>query len=155
VRALFEQRLLPLASGVNAAFVALLAAHGPLVHDADARSSTVSSTASANRCAASTRWRRSTHVLSGSQRNAIVSRTRAQVCYVLDSWLPRHYASDFLADSELFADCCAFLAPVARPHALAQPCRATTVATPSRRRAAVAATTAATCCAQQHRPACG
>jgi hypothetical protein len=42
-------------------------------------------------------------VLSGSQRNAIVSRTRAQVCYVLDSWL-RHCASDFLADSELFAD---------------------------------------------------
>jgi hypothetical protein len=41
--------------------------------------------------------------LSGSQRNAIVSRTRAQVCYVLDSWL-QHYASDFLADSELFAD---------------------------------------------------
>ncbi len=42
--------------------------------------------------------------LSGSQRNAIVSRTHApQVCYVLDSWL-RHYASDFLADSELFAD---------------------------------------------------
>jgi hypothetical protein len=29
---------------------------------------------------------------------------------VLDSWLQRHYASDFLADSELFADCCAFLA---------------------------------------------
>jgi hypothetical protein len=27
-------------------------------------------------------------VLRGSQRNAIVSRTRAQVCYVLDSWLP-------------------------------------------------------------------
>jgi hypothetical protein len=42
--------------------------------------------------------------LSGSQRNAIVSRTRTQVCYVLDSWLPRHYASDFLADNELFAD---------------------------------------------------
>ena len=41
--------------------------------------------------------------LSGSQRNAIVSRTRAQVCFVLDSWL-QHYASDFLADSELFAD---------------------------------------------------
>jgi hypothetical protein len=40
--------------------------------------------------------------LSGSQRNAI-ARTRAQVCFVLDSWL-RHYASDFLADSELFAD---------------------------------------------------
>ncbi len=40
--------------------------------------------------------------LSGSQRNAIVSRTRAQVCFVLDSWL-RH-VSDFLADSELFAD---------------------------------------------------
>ena len=40
-------------------------------------------------------------LLSGSQRNAIVSRTRAQVCYVLDSWLQRHYASDFLADSEL------------------------------------------------------
>jgi hypothetical protein len=34
--------------------------------------------------------------LSGSQRNAIVSHTRTQVCYVL--------ASDFLADSELFAD---------------------------------------------------
>jgi hypothetical protein len=57
--------------------------------------------------------------LSGSQRNVIVSRTRAQVCYVLDSWL-RHYASDFLADSELFADCCAFLGAGARPHALAQ-----------------------------------
>jgi hypothetical protein len=41
--------------------------------------------------------------LSGSQRNAIVSRTHAQVCYVLDWWL-RHYASDFLANSELFAD---------------------------------------------------
>jgi hypothetical protein len=41
--------------------------------------------------------------LSISQRNAIVSRTRAQVCFVLASWL-RHYASDFLADSELFAD---------------------------------------------------
>ena len=27
-------------------------------------------------------------MLRGSQRNAIVSRTRAQVCYVLDSWLP-------------------------------------------------------------------
>jgi hypothetical protein len=66
------------------------------------RSSTVSSTASANRCAASTRWRRSTR-LSGSQRNAIVSRTRTQVCYVLDSWL-RHYASDFFTDSDLFAD---------------------------------------------------
>jgi hypothetical protein len=38
--------------------------------------------------------------LSGSQRNAIVSRTRTQVCYVLGSWL-RHYASDFLAKSEL------------------------------------------------------
>jgi hypothetical protein len=37
-----------------------------------------------------------------SQRNAIVSHTRTQVCYVLNSWL-RHYASDFLADSELFA----------------------------------------------------
>jgi hypothetical protein len=35
--------------------------------------------------------------LSGSQRNVIVSRTRAQVCYVLDSWQLRHYASDFLA----------------------------------------------------------
>jgi hypothetical protein len=57
--------------------------------------------------------------LSGSQRNAIVSRTRAQVCFVLDSWL-RHYASDFLADNELFFDCCAFLAQGARPHALAQ-----------------------------------
>jgi hypothetical protein len=34
VRALFEQRLLPLVSGVDAAFVALLAAHVPLVHDA-------------------------------------------------------------------------------------------------------------------------
>ncbi len=34
MRALFEQRLLPLASGVDAAFVALLAAHVPLVHDA-------------------------------------------------------------------------------------------------------------------------
>ncbi len=32
--ALFEQCLLPLASGVDAAFVALLAAHVPLVHDA-------------------------------------------------------------------------------------------------------------------------
>jgi hypothetical protein len=32
-----------------------------------------------------------------------VAHTRAQVCYVLDSWL-RHYASDFIADSELFAD---------------------------------------------------
>jgi hypothetical protein len=42
-------------------------------------------------------------VLSGSQRNAIVSHTRTHVCYVLDSWL-RHYASDFLAESELFAD---------------------------------------------------
>jgi hypothetical protein len=42
--------------------------------------------------------------LSGSRCNAIVSRTRAQVCCVLDSWLLRHYASDFLADSELFAD---------------------------------------------------
>ena len=115
VRALFEQRLMPLASGVDAAFVSLwlhtfrsfttprslfdclvdrfgkplrrFNALAPL----DAR-------------------------LSGSQRNAIVSRTRTQVCYVLDSWL-RHYASDFLADSELFADCCAFLA---RPHALVQ-----------------------------------
>jgi hypothetical protein len=38
-----------------------------------------------SRCAASTRWRRSTRVLSGSQRNAIVWSTRAQVCYVLDS----------------------------------------------------------------------
>jgi hypothetical protein len=53
VRAVFEQRLLLLASGVDA----LLAAHVPLVHDARARSSTVSSTASASRCAASTRWR--------------------------------------------------------------------------------------------------
>jgi hypothetical protein len=43
--------------------------------------------------------------LSGSQRNTIVLHTRTQVCYVLDSWL-RHYASDFLADSELFADSC-------------------------------------------------
>jgi hypothetical protein len=34
VRALFEQCLLPLASNVDAAFVALLAAHVPLVHDA-------------------------------------------------------------------------------------------------------------------------
>jgi hypothetical protein len=34
VRALSEQRLLPLASDVDAAFVALLAAHVPLVHDA-------------------------------------------------------------------------------------------------------------------------
>jgi hypothetical protein len=34
VRALFEQCLLPLASGVDAAFVALLASHVPLVHDA-------------------------------------------------------------------------------------------------------------------------
>ncbi len=30
-----------------------------------------------------------------------MSRTRAQVCYVLDS-CPRHYVSDFLTDSELF-----------------------------------------------------
>jgi hypothetical protein len=48
--------------------------------------------------------------LSGSQRNAIVSRTRTQVCYVLDSWLRHCAKSDFLADSELFSDCCAFLA---------------------------------------------
>ena len=34
VRALFEQCLLPLASNVDAAFVALLAAHVPFVHDA-------------------------------------------------------------------------------------------------------------------------
>jgi hypothetical protein len=34
VRALFEQRLLRLASGFDAAFVALLAGHVPLVHDA-------------------------------------------------------------------------------------------------------------------------
>jgi hypothetical protein len=54
-----------------------------------------------------------------------------QVCYVLDSWLPRHYASDFLADSELFADCCAFLAQW-RAHVLAHCCRTTTVATPPR-----------------------
>jgi hypothetical protein len=58
--------------------------------------------------------------LSGSQHNAIVSHTRAQVCYVLDSWLLRHYASDFLADNELFADCCAFLAQGRATHALAQ-----------------------------------
>jgi hypothetical protein len=92
-------------------------------------------------------------LLSGSQRNAIVSHTRAQVCYVLDSWLLRHYASDFLADSELFADCCAFLAQGGAPtRARAAPCRATTVATPPRRwRAAAAATTAATCCAQAAR----
>ncbi len=33
VRALFEQRLLPLASGFDAAFVALLAARVPFVYD--------------------------------------------------------------------------------------------------------------------------
>jgi hypothetical protein len=33
VRTLFEQRLLQMASGVDAAFVALLASHVPLVHD--------------------------------------------------------------------------------------------------------------------------
>ncbi len=99
MRALFEQRLLPLASGVDAAFVALLAAHVPLVHDAalclvDRFGKPLRRF---NALAPLGAW------LSGSQRNAIVSRTRTQVCYVLDSWL-RHYASDFLADSELFAD---------------------------------------------------
>ncbi len=67
-----------------------------------ARSSTVSSTASASRCAASTRWRRSTRA--SAARSATRSCRARAVCYVLDSWLLRHYASDFLADSELFAD---------------------------------------------------
>jgi hypothetical protein len=116
VCALFEQRLMPLASGVDAAFVALFCTRSARSRRR-ARSSTVSSTASASRCAASTRWHRSTRA--SAARNAIVSRTRAQVCFVLDSWL-RHYASDFLADNELFFDCCAFLAQGARPHALAQ-----------------------------------
>jgi hypothetical protein len=101
VRALLEQRLLPLASGVDAAFVALLAAHVPLVHDA----------ALAFDCLVD-RFGKPLHRFNAlapldarlsSRRNAIVSRTRAQVCYVLDSWL-LHYASDFLAGSELFAD---------------------------------------------------
>ncbi len=127
MRTLFEQRLLPLASGVDAVFVALWWLHTfrsfttpRLLFDClvdrfgkplcrfnalaplDAR-------------------------LSGSQRNAIVSRTRARapkVCYVAAAL---QHASDFLADSELFADCCAFLAQVsgagARTHA---PCRANT-----------------------------
>jgi hypothetical protein len=42
--------------------------------------------------------------LSGSQRNAIVSRMAHPGLLVLDSWLLRHYASDFLADSELISD---------------------------------------------------
>jgi hypothetical protein len=106
-RALFEQRLLPLSSAMDSAFVLMwlhtfrsfvsprllfdnlvdrflkplrrFAALAPL----DAR-------------------------FSSSQRNALVSRTRAQVCYVLDCWL-RHYVCDFLDDDALFADCCAFL----------------------------------------------
>jgi hypothetical protein len=101
VRALFEQRLLPLAS-VDAAFVALLAAHVPLVHDARSLFDCL-----VDRFGKPLRrfiaLAPLDERLSGSQRNAIVSRTRAQVCCVLDSWL-RHYASDFLVDSELFAD---------------------------------------------------
>jgi hypothetical protein len=59
----------------------LLAAHVPLVHDA----------ALALRLSRQQPLRRFDALapvdsrLSGSQRNAIVSRTRAQVCYVLDS----------------------------------------------------------------------
>jgi hypothetical protein len=54
-RALFEQCLLPLASGVDAAFVALWLHTFRLF----TTPRSVSSTASASRCAASTRWRRS------------------------------------------------------------------------------------------------
>ncbi len=42
--------------------------------------------------------------LSGSQRNANVSRMRDQVCYVLESSLRHCAKSDFLADNELLSD---------------------------------------------------
>jgi hypothetical protein len=42
--------------------------------------------------------------LSGSQRNAIVSRTSVPRSATCSTPLLRHYASDFLADGELFAD---------------------------------------------------
>jgi hypothetical protein len=92
------------ASGVDAAFVALLAAHVLLVHDARSLFDCL-----VDRFGKPLR-RFNTLApldarLSGSQRNAIVSRMSAQVCYVLVSWLLRHCAkSDFLADNELFAD---------------------------------------------------
>jgi hypothetical protein len=88
VRALFEQRLLPVASGVGAAFVALwLHTFRSFTTPRSLFDCLVDFNALAPLDSR----------LSGSQRNANVSRTRTQVCFVL--------ASDFLADSELlFAD---------------------------------------------------
>jgi hypothetical protein len=60
VRALFEQCLLPLASGVDAVLCRALGCTRSACSRGRARSSTVSSTASASRCAASSCWRRST-----------------------------------------------------------------------------------------------
>ena len=74
MRALFDLRLMPLASGVDAAFVALLAAHVPLVHDRalfDCLGGRFGKPLRRFNALAPLDAR-----LRGSQRNAIVSRTR-------------------------------------------------------------------------------
>jgi hypothetical protein len=76
VRALFEQRLLPLASGVDAAFA--LGCTRSARSRRRARSSTISSAASASRCAASSRWRRSTSA--SAARSATRSCPRSASC---------------------------------------------------------------------------
>ncbi len=76
VCALFEERLLPLASGVDAAFVALLAAHVRLVHDA-ALALRLSRRPLGNPLRRYNVLAPLDARLSGSQRHAIVSRTRA------------------------------------------------------------------------------
>ena len=106
---LSEQRLLPLASGVDAAFVALWWLH-------------------AFRLFTTPRWlfdclvdrfgkplRRFDALAPlnarlkrlAAQRDRLACEPRSATCSTGGC---RHYASDFLADSDLFADCCAFLA---------------------------------------------
>jgi hypothetical protein len=90
--------------------VAPLAAHVPLVHDAAlalrlSRRPLRQAAAPLQRAGAARRE----HQRLASQRDRVTHRRRCATC---STWLLRHYASDFLADSELFADCCAFLAQV-------------------------------------------
>ncbi len=99
---LFEQRLLPLASGVDMAFVALLAAHVSLVLDATlalrlSRRPLRQAAAPLQRAGAARRAPQRLAALRDRVAHARPGLLRARLKL-------RHYASDFLADSELFAD---------------------------------------------------
>jgi hypothetical protein len=114
VCALFEQCLLPLASNVDAAFVA------PWLHAFRSFTTPRSLFASASRCAASTRWRLSTRASEArsATRSCRARAPKSATCSTRGCCGTTRATCSPTASC--FADCCAFLAQRTRPHALAQ-----------------------------------